>query len=284
MSLLLPLTGIAIPKTPPYRITGNLDFADGVVKFDDFAGQVGSSDLDGDIDVDTKPAAHDPDRRPAFQAGRPQGPRRLHRRRTRRCRQGHQARRARPATAGCCRTTPLSVPQLNVADVHLKYTAGRIEGRKQPLDNMRADLDIVDGNVHLHPLSFGIGRGSISGDIALAERANNAVAPRPTIDFQQVDVDKLLEAAGVGTGAGAISGQAVIDGSGSSIARMLGYGNGELKLYMGAGGDLSALLVDLSGLEFGNALLSALGVPNRDHDPVPGHRFRAARTAMRPRG
>ena len=33
---------------------------------------------------------------------------------------------------------------------------------------------------------------------------------------------------------------------------------------MGAGGNLSALLVDLSGLQFGNALLSALGIPNRE--------------------
>jgi hypothetical protein len=31
-----------------------------------------------------------------------------------------------------------------------------------------------------------------------------------------------------------------------------------------AGGDLSALLLDLSGLQFGNALLSALGIPDRD--------------------
>ena len=30
-----------------------------------------------------------------------------------------------------------------------------------------------------------------------------------------------------------------------------------------AGGDLSAVLVDLTGLHFGNALLSALGVPNK---------------------
>jgi hypothetical protein len=29
------------------------------------------------------------------------------------------------------------------------------------------------------------------------------------------------------------------------------------------GGDLSALLVDLSGLELGNAILSALGMPER---------------------
>jgi uncharacterized protein involved in outer membrane biogenesis len=45
---------------------------------------------------------------------------------------------------------------------------------------------------------------------------------------------------------------------------MLGNGNGSLQLTMAGGGDLSALLVDLSGLQFGNALLSALGVPERD--------------------
>jgi uncharacterized protein involved in outer membrane biogenesis len=39
-------------------------------------------------------------------------------------------------------------------------------------------------------------------------------------------------------------------------------GNGEIKMAM-AGGDLSAVLVDLTGLEFGNALLSALGLPNK---------------------
>jgi hypothetical protein len=50
--------------------------------------------------------------------------------------------------------------------------------------------------------------------------------------------------------------------SGNSVAQMLGNGNGELRLLM-TGGDLSALLVDLSGLQFGNALLSALGMPQR---------------------
>jgi hypothetical protein len=43
---------------------------------------------------------------------------------------------------------------------------------------------------------------------------------------------------------------------------MLGNGDGGLRLLM-TGGDLGALLVDLSGLEFGNAILSALGMPKR---------------------
>ncbi len=63
-------------------------------------------------------------------------------------------------------------------------------------------------------------------------------------------------------GAGAIGGHMDIVTSGNSLAQMLGNGGGGLRLLM-TGGDLSALLVNLSGLEFGNALLSALGMPKR---------------------
>jgi len=55
MSLLLPLTGVAIPKTPPFRVTGQLDYQLGVVKLDHAQGKVGSSDLEGSLEVDTKP-------------------------------------------------------------------------------------------------------------------------------------------------------------------------------------------------------------------------------------
>ena len=260
MSLLLPLTGIAIPKTPPYRIAGKLDYAAGAVKFQDLAGKVGSSDLEGDLQVDTKPA------RPVLTADlrskkvdlKDLG--------------GFIGAEPGDADKGTKRPTrsdgrvlpddPISLPKLTVADVHLKYRAGRIEGRRQPLDNMRADLDIVNGDISLHPLSFGIGSGQIAAQIELAGKSN-ALAAKTDVEFQRVDVDKLLAATGVARGAGAISGRAVIEGTGRSLAEILAGGNGELKLYMGSGGNLSALLVDLSGLQFGNALLSALGVPSR---------------------
>ena len=57
-------------------------------------------------------------------------------------------------------------------------------------------------------------------------------------------------------------------------------GNGEVKMAM-AGGDLSAVLVDLTGLQFGNALLSALGVPNKT--PVQCFVGDLALQARRPR-
>jgi len=260
MSLLLPLTGVAIPKTPPYRVTGNLDYVKGAVKFTGMNGKVGSSDLAGDIEVDTGPA------RPVvtanlqsklvdlkdlggFIGAEP----------------GDASKGTKRATASNGRvlpSDPVSLPRLNVADVHLKYRANRIQGRSQPLDNMQADLDIVNGAVSLAPLSFGIGKGKITSNIQLAEQGQ-AVHAKTTIDFQRVDVDKLLASTGAAHGAGTIGGRAVIEGTGKSMGDILAHGNGELKLYMGPGGNVSALLVDLSGLQFGNAVLSALGVPNR---------------------
>ncbi len=260
MSLLLPLTGIALPKTPPYRVAGGLDYADGVVKFEGFTGKVGSSDLAGTLQVDTKPA------RPVLQADLQS---RLVDLKDLGGFIGAEPGDASKGTKAPVRENgrvlpndPISLPKLNVMDVHLKYKAGRIEGRAQPLDNMRADMDIVDGAVHLHPLAFGIGSGQIAGDIAIAE-VKQQLHAKASIDFQRVDVGKLLNATGVAKGAGTIGGRAVIDGTGQTLAQILGMGNGELKLFMGPGGNVSALLVDLSGLQFGNALLSALGIPDR---------------------
>ena len=263
MSLLLPLTGVAIPKTPPYNVAGKLDYTDGVVKFTGFNGRVGSSDLAGSIEVDTKGET-----RPVVTAD-------LQSKRVDLkdlggfigAEPGDADKGTKKVARNDGRVIPnqtISLPKLNVADVYLKYHAARIEGRQQPLDNMQANLDIVNGAVQLHPLSFGIGQGTISGDIALNQVASSEVHMKAVINFNRVDFGKLVNATGVAQGAGTIGGRAVIDGTGRSMAEILGKGNGELKLFMGRGGNLSAILVDLSGLQFGNALLSALGIPIRE--------------------
>ena len=263
MALLLPLTGVAIPKTPAYEIVGKLDYADGTVKFTGFTGRVGSSDLAGTIEVDTKG-----EKRPVVTAD-------LQSKRVDLkdlggfigAEPGDASKGTKQVVRSDGRVIPneaISLPKLNAADVHLKYRAARIEGRQQPLDNMRVVMDVVNGAVELHPLSFGIGAGTISGDIALNEVAGSQVHAKAAINFNRVDFGKLMNATGVAQGAGTIGGRAVIDGTGRSMAEILGRGNGELKLFMGRGGNLSAILVDLSGLQFGNALLSAMGIPTRE--------------------
>lgn len=261
MSLLLPLTGIAIPQTPAYQVVGDLNYVSGLVSFQNLSGKVGSSDLGGSLSVNTKPD------RPVLTAdlqsknvdlkdlagfiGAEPGD------------ADKGTKKPERSDGRVLPHDPISLPKLTVADVHLNYRASRIEGRRQPLDDMVVAMDIVDGNVSLHPLSFGIGKGAITSQIELEER-NKALAMKADIDFKDVDVSKLLRAAGAGAGAGIIGGRAIVQGTGSSLAAILGDGSGELKLYMGAGGNLSALIVDLSGLQFGNALMSALGIPSRE--------------------
>jgi AsmA family protein len=82
------------------------------------------------------------------------------------------------------------------------------------------------------------------------------------LHLQNLDVSRMMAATHTFQGAGSISGVGAIDATGDSMASLMANGNGEVKMAM-AGGDLSAVLVDLTGLEFGNALLAALGVPNK---------------------
>ena len=270
MARLLPLTGIAVPPTPPYQITGKLDYEAGRVRFTEAKGRVGNSDVSGTLQVDTNPAKRpvltadlrsrsvDLDDLAGFIGGAPGKPNTPG--------QTPEQRRAvarAEASKQLIPDTPISLPKLTAMDVHLTYKAERIKGRNQPLDTLSAKLDIEDGAVKVAPLNAGVGKGGITGQIELTPQDGGAMHAKADIDFKRLDLDKLLAAMGVARGAGVIGGQAVFEGAGKSMADILGRGNGQLKLYMSGGGNVSALLVDLSGLQFGNALLSVLGIPNR---------------------
>jgi AsmA family protein len=255
LSRLDPLTGLALPETPPFQLAGMLDFANHKVRFQKIAGRVGSSDLEGTISID--PGA----RRPVLFAelvsrsvnladlggfiGAKPGPQTP----------------KEAAAPGLLPNTPISVPRFHYADVHLRYRAGRIQGRSVPLDDLIAALDITNGQVTVHPISFGVGSGQMRLNARL-DPTGDAVRANAEVDFQGLDLSRLLGATHAFSGAGAISGSARLVGAGNSLAAIAANGDGEILVGM-AGGDLSAVLVDLSGLEVGNAVLSALGLPKR---------------------
>ena len=160
-------------------------------------------------------------------------------------------------------STPISLPKIRAADIHLKYRAEHIENKYTPFDKLLVTLDIVDGKISLHPLDFVVGDGNIVSIIELSPNAHDLVHANADIGFEHLNLSRLLAATHAFHGQGIIGGEARIDTNGNSLASMMGQGNGELKLVLTSAGNVSALLVDIAGLEFGNALLSALGVPNR---------------------
>jgi uncharacterized protein involved in outer membrane biogenesis len=271
MSQLYALTGIPIPQTPPFSIAGNLDYAPPRIRFTDLAGRVGSSDLGGDIALDPKAGARPDvvmDLRSnrvdladlgGFIGGTSGGVNKTAGETAAQKQEKAQAK----ASKALFPSTPIDLPKIRAADIHLKYRAEHIENKYTPFDKLVVAMDMVDGRIELHPLDFVVGNGDIASTILLAPGDHDLVHAKADIAFRHLELARLMQATHSFQGRGILGGQAVIDTNGNSMASMMGQGNGELKLVLVSAGDVSALLVDIAGLEFGNALLSALGVPNR---------------------
>lgn len=264
---LYPLTGIPIPPTPPFHVTGSLDYAEGNVQFTRIAGRLGSTDLAGDLRVDTKPT------RPVVlgelrsrrvdmqdlagfigsQPGRLNTPGLTPAQR--------QAVAQAIANPRLIPNLPMDIPKIRAADFHLTYRGDGFVGGSVPFDNLATRLDIDDGHIRLTGLRFGIGRGQIAGEIDMMPVEDN-VHTKATLDFQRLDVARLLSALKFVRGDGVLGGRAQIDAMGKSLSEILINGNGSLSVFM-AGGNVSALVIDLSGLQLADATLAALGLPNR---------------------
>lgn len=267
LSLLTPLTGVPLPKTPPFELAGRLDYAAGRVRLQEATGSMGRTDLAGSVAVTTG------GERPEVTAelaskrvdladlagllggtpGRASTPGQTPQQRA--------ALARAEASPRLLPDTPFNLPKLNAADIHLRYRADRIEGRGMPFDRMETTLDIEGGVVTLHPITFGVGQGVLTGQFVLTPREDGALHAKGDWEARRLDVSRLLGAVGAG-GAGTMGGVGQLDGTGKSVAQILGRADGAVS-FVSVGGNVSSLLVDLSGLQFGNALLSALGIPSR---------------------
>lgn len=253
LAALFPLTGVPLPPSAPYTLQGKLEYSGERVRFMDFKGVVGKSDLRGDLDIDltrekrlitAKLHSENVDMvdLAGFTGAKPR----------------------KPAAKDRWRIlpdTPINLPRIRAADLDVNYKVANFTNKKLPLDNLAAHIVIQDGLLRISPLSFGIAQGRIVANVKLDGREDKVHAAAD-VDFRRIDLKRLLRESKLAKGTGLIGGSARIDSTGNSTAQILANGNGELQLFM-SDGELSAVLVNLAGLEFGKALLSALGLPSR---------------------
>ncbi len=269
MAALFPLTGIPFPQTPPYRLAGKLDFGERRIRFSNIVGRVGSSDLEGSLAVDPKPV------RPVLYGvltsksvdmqdlggfvgstpGRSTTPGQTPG-------QAAQVRRAEASTQ-LLPNAPMEIPRLRAVDVHITYRAARIVGQNIPFDSLEAKLDIEDGHIHLEPARITVGGGQVTAIVDLNPNGET-LATSFNAQIEHVNIARVLKATGLGSGHGVIDGSIVLKGRGNSVAAIVGHGDGNLSLHMSRAGDVNALLLDLSGLQLGRAVLSALGIPDKE--------------------
>lgn len=235
VSLLLPADA-AGSKAEPFRVAGTVRVADGRVSVADLAGRLGSSDLGGTLELETG------SERPVLTA-------RL------------QSRLLDWSDlGGVAGALAAGLSDLDAADAHVAYRAAQVERRRRPSDGLDARLDVVNGRASLHPLRIGIGKGELVAEVAV-EPGGSGFAVKAEVTVRRVDVGRLLDSEAIADGAGVMGGRATLAGTGRTAAEVLAQGTGEARLYMGAGGSVTALLTDVLGSPAAGELISALGLP-----------------------
>jgi uncharacterized protein involved in outer membrane biogenesis len=270
MANLYQLTGVPIPSTPPYSLTGKLDYHKNAFRLSDISGRLGSSDLEGSIsesmptDGSRRLVAADLMSRrvdltdlAGFLGATPG------KTTTPGQDAATKAKEARAnASPNLIPDTPINLPKINAANVEFRYRGEHIINRDAPLDDVVINLSIENGRITAHPVSFAVGGGTIAIYLDV-DPAGNILHTKANVDFRRIPLARLMAATRAFAGDGIIGGSAHVIGTGNSMAAILGHGNGGLQLFMNQGGDVSALLVDLAGLQVGDAALSALGIPNK---------------------
>ncbi|WP_372469505.1 AsmA family protein [Xanthomonas dyei] len=259
MEDLYPLTGVAMPSTPPYTLDGRLRRDGDVWRYETFTGRAGDSDLSGTAEVDLR------NKRPFLRAdlasnrldfddlaGFIGAPPKTGANESANAEQKKQAAQL-AASARVLPTTPYDLSKLRAMDAQVRWRAQRINAPSWPLDDMDASLTLKDGLLQLDPLNFGVAGGDIRSTIRMDAR-NPVIVTQLKAGIRGIRLDRLFPDATLAKQAsGAIGGELDLRGRGNSIAAMLGSADGSIGVGMGRG-HVGNLIMELAGLDIAESL------------------------------
>jgi len=266
LGALYPTLPLALPDTPPYRVTGHLIRDGDTYTYENFSGVIGNTDLAGDARYERRQPrpmltatlksksldladlgpliglAPRPGAAKAPSAAPVQG-------------------KSTPAKAA-----PTKLPtgkvfpdndfnreKLNAMDADVRLTAATLKIPEQiPLENFSTHLKLAGGVLVLDPMNFGLAGGNLVSQITLDARSN-PIAAKASIDLRRVRLGQLFPTVETikNTSTGSLGAQIRLAGRGNSIADMLATSDGTISAGM-AGGRVSELgiwLVNLHGGE-----------------------------------
>ncbi len=265
-SYLEPLLTFPLPNLPPYQISGMLHKTGSQWSLKDFSGEVGDSDLSGDIRINTESSPIsltanlqsnrlDFDDLAGLVGGTPDTDE------TASDKQKSQAEKEveKPTVLPQKEIGFSALSQLNT---DIKFTGKTVITDYFPIDEMQLSLRIKEGMMELEPMSFFVGEGKIVTDIHVDSQGNppdvSLHADIKNLDLQRIlqKLDERLE--GFGTFAGKID----LQSTGNSVAEILGNGDGSFDIAM-EGGALDSLIVELVGLDIQESISNLLGGENK---------------------
>jgi AsmA protein len=240
MSDLYDIINVALPQTPPYSTQGRLLREGTLIRYDDFTGKVGESDIAGFLQVETG------GKRPFMQGD-------LQSKVIDLADLGVVVGTEQPREKGVLPDAPFDPARWESVDADVRIKAGTLRRPKQlPLQNLSARIQMKDRVLTLNPLEFGIAGGKFAGPVRLDGTADTIRADL-RMRVQKLQLAQLFPTLEQNKASiGDISGLVELAGTGNSVARMLSSSNGKIGFYMD-GGKISRFMMEVVALDLWNA-------------------------------
>ena len=259
LSEIFPLLGIPGPPTPPYRISGKLNLEPGIYRVNDMAWHAGESDLSGDVTIDQRSqpsrlTARLDSQHLAFADLAPlvgATPAR----KVNVSRQQAQTEAQLENKGELFPNVPLHVERLRAMNMDVSLDAKRVVAPSYlPVQSIAARVRVENGRAVVQPLSMGFGNGRLDGELSI-DASTDLPTTRTNLRFDSIDLAAFFRNSRFfETTNGKLRGRIVLAGSGRSLAQVMGTADGDFVTTM-AGGSVSGLIVDLAGLQIGDALV-----------------------------
>lgn len=261
MAKLYALTGIPFPQTPAFategRLIGKISKHGSEWKYEKFSGRVGSSDLSGTFEYQSKQP------RPYLKGALVSNVLKLQDLApligadSRASKANRDAVTVQPPDK-VLPVEPFKTERWTGIDADVKFTGRKIERDKQlPIENLVTDLHLQDGVLSLQPLNFGIAGGNLISTIVMDGRGK-LIKAQMKISARHLKLKQLFPAfQPMQASLGEINGDASLSATGNSVAALLGSSNGEIKALINDG-TVSKLLLEKIGLNIGSVILTQI--------------------------
>lgn len=258
MADLFPLTGLLLPRTPPFdtngHLVGSLEPGRAVWDYEEFDGRVGQSDLRGTLHY----ASGKP--RPKLSGD-------LASRKLRLADLGpvvgapstKQGQKTRQAASGkALPTQRFDTSKWNAMDMDVRFKSDRIERPQAlPIEDFSVHAVMDNGVLRLSPLRFGMAKGRLDIEAVVD---SGAKPPKASLQgkVQGLQLSALFpEIELMKKSLGSMDGALGLEGRGQSIAEWLGTSSGDIRLYV-RDGRFSKQLLDLAALNLGSVIVTKL--------------------------
>jgi AsmA family protein len=257
MADLFPLSGVLLPNTPKFstegRVVGNLKPGAFQLRYENFKGKVGDSDIGGTLEYRQQEPRHQLSGEVVSNylnlsdlgalIGADESEKK-------------NASKVKQPPDKVLPVSPFKTDRWRKMDVQVKFTGKKIiKDKNLPIDNLHTNVTMKDGVLSLAPLNFGVAGGRLTTELHIDGRVDPAKA-RMQVAARGLKIKQMFPGVESMRGSfGELNGNAQLTAAGNSIAALLGSSNGEIKSVV-TEGSISKFILEAMGLNVGSAIIA----------------------------